>query len=389
MHKTLATAILCALVLGLFGLTGCSLLDSGSEATPELAGPVVVDDRVIADGVVLPGRYIHLAFLASGEVIEVAVEEGDQVSSGAILARLGGAESLLAEREAADLERMLAQQALDDLERFAGLETQQAWQAVLDARLSVVAAQAAWDAFDHEAYEDDLSDAREDTLSAQEDLDEALEIFEQYEDRDQDDPTRQRYEDDVAEARETYNAALGEQEQLEVAYGQLELNLAAAQEQLAAAEAEYADRENGPDVDSMQQLQVQIEALEAGMEALDAALENLTLTAPFDGIVVRVDVQEWETAVAGVPVVTVADFSTWYVETDDLNELEVVRVQEGQGVSLTPEALPEATMLGTVERIDLMATVWQGDITYTVRIRLEPSELPLRWGMTVTAYFDE
>ncbi|HEY69401.1 MAG TPA: HlyD family efflux transporter periplasmic adaptor subunit [Anaerolineae bacterium] len=389
MHKALATAILCALVIVPFGLTGCSLLVSGSEATPELAGPVVVDDRVIADGVVIPGEFIHLAFLASGEVIEVAVEEGDQVSSGAILARLGGAEGLLAEKEAARLELLLAQQAQDDLERFAGLETQQALQAVLDARLSVVAAQAAWDAFDHEAYEDDLSDAREDTLAAQEDLDEALEILAQHEDLDQDDPTRQRYEDDVSEARETYNEALGEQEQLEVAYGQLELNLAAAQERLAAAEAEYADRESGPDADSMQQLQAQIEALEASVEALDAGLEKLTLTAPFDGIVVRVDVQEWETVVAGVPVVTVADLSTWVVETDDLNELEVVRVQEGQRVSLTPEALPESTILGTVERIGLMATVWQGDITYTVRIRLEPSELPLRWGMTVTAYFDE
>ena len=274
-------------------------------------------------------------------------------------------------------------------ERFAGLETWQALQAVLDARLAVVAAQAAWDAFDHEAYEDDLSDAREDTLSAQEDLDEALEILAQHDDLDQDDPTRQRYEDDVAEAREAYNEAFGEQEQLEVAFGRLELNLALAQDQLTVAEAEYADRENGPDADSVQQIRAQIETLEASIEALDVALQNLILTAPFDGIVARIDVQVNDTAAAGMPVVTVADFSTWFAETDDLNELEVVRVQEGQSVTLTPEALPEASLLGTVERIDLMPTVWQGDITYTVRIRLEPSELPLRWGMTVTAYFDE
>jgi multidrug resistance efflux pump len=365
------------------------LLDLGSEATPELAEPVVVDNRVIAGGVVVPSQFIHLAFLASGEVVEVAVDEGDRVSSGAILARLGGAESLSAERDVTNLELMLAQQALDDLERFAGLETQQAMQAVLEARLAVVVAQAAYDAFDHEAYEDDLSDARDDTLNAQEDLDEALDILAENEGLDQDDPARQRYEDEVAEARETYNEAFAQQERLEVAIEQIALNLAAAQEQLAVAEAEYADRESGPDVDSIEQLRAQIAALEASIEALDVALEHLTLTAPFDGTVVRVDVQVGEAVVAGVPVVAVADVSTWYVETDDLTELEVVRVQEGQDASLTLEALPEGTLLGTVERIDLMATVWQGDVTYLVSIRLEPSELPLRWGMTVTAYFNE
>ncbi|MGD8815512.1 MAG: efflux RND transporter periplasmic adaptor subunit [Anaerolineales bacterium] len=389
MHRVLTASILCVLVISSFGLAGCSLLDLGSEATPELAEPVVVDNRVIAGGVVVPSQFIHLAFLASGEVVEVAVDEGDRVSSGAILARLGGAESLSAERDVTNLELMLAQQALDDLERFAGLETQQAMQAVLEARLAVVVAQAAYDAFDHEAYEDDLSDARDDTLNAQEDLDEALDILAENEGLDQDDPARQRYEDEVAEARETYNEAFAQQERLEVAIEQIALNLAAAQEQLAVAEAEYADRESGPDVDSIEQLRAQIAALEASIEALDVALEHLTLTAPFDGTVVRVDVQVGEAVVAGVPVVAVADVSTWYVETDDLTELEVVRVQEGQDASLTLEALPEGTLLGTVERIDLMATVWQGDVTYLVSIRLEPSELPLRWGMTVTAYFNE
>jgi multidrug efflux pump subunit AcrA (membrane-fusion protein) len=369
-------------------LAGCSLLDTSPDTTP-VVEPVAVDTRVIADGVIVPGEFIHLAFLSAGEVVEIAVEEGDEVLEGAVLARLGGTERLQAEKDAVSLELLLARQALDDLERFAGLETWQALQAVLDARLAVVSAQAVWDRFDHEGHEEDLEEARQDTLEAKEDLDDALDAFAEVEDRDEDDPTRQRREDDVDEAREDYNAVLAEEERLEVQIEQLTLNLAAAQDQLSVAQAEYADRESGPDADSVESLQAQISTLEASIAALDVAIDYLTLSAPFAGSVVRIEVQVGEVAVTGVPVVTIADFSSWYVETDDLTELEVVRVQDGQSVSLTPEALPEESLQGTVEHIDQLATVWQGDVTYTVRIRLEPSELPLRWGMSVTAYFEE
>jgi multidrug efflux pump subunit AcrA (membrane-fusion protein) len=389
MHKPLPVLLISLVLVMASSLAGCSLLESSADATPGVVEPVVVDTRVIADGVIIPGQFIHLAFLASGEVVEIAVDEGAQVNQGAVLVRLGGAESILAEKDAANLELLLARQALEDLQRFADLETRQALQSVLDARLALVAAQAAWDAFDHEGFEEDLEDARQEMIEAQEDLDEALDALAEYEDRDEDDPARIAREDDVTEARKDFNAALAEQERLEVAIEQVTLNLAAAEEQVVVAEAEYEDREGGPDADSAEGLQAQINALESSIAALDAAVDHLTITAPFAGTVVRVDVQIGELALAGRAVVTVADFSTWYVETDDLTELEVVRVQEGQEVSITPEALPEGSIAGTVDRVDQIATVFQGDVTYTVRIRLEESDLPLRWGMTATVYFEE
>ncbi|MGD2253842.1 MAG: HlyD family efflux transporter periplasmic adaptor subunit [Anaerolineales bacterium] len=389
MHKPQSTATILLLIALMLAVTGCALIDRGDEGTPQIEQPVIVDGRVIADGVIIPEKSILLAFPTSGEVVEVLVEEGDQVSQGDILATLGNSEALLAERQAVALELLVAQQALDDVNLYAEVERERALQDVLEARLLVVAAQEAWDAFDQDEYEEDLEDAREDTLEAQKDLDEALAAFSEVEDLDEDNRTRQRRLDDVEEARVDYHEALAEQERLEVTFERLESNLAAAQAQLTAAEAEYADREVGPDMDLVAQLAAQISALEASLSALDAALDDLSLTSPFAATVVRVDTQPGEIAVAGVPVVTLADLSTWYVETDDLTELEVVRIEEGQAVSLIPEALPEETLNGVVEHIDQAATVWQGDITYSVRIRLEETALPLRWGMSVTAYFEQ
>ncbi len=41
-----------------------------------------------------------------------------------------------------------------------------------------------------------------------------------------------------------------------------------------------------------------------------------------------------------------ADFSAWYVETTDLNELEVVNIKEGQQVEIRPDALENLVLTG-------------------------------------------
>jgi multidrug efflux pump subunit AcrA (membrane-fusion protein) len=78
-----------------------------------------------------------------------------------------------------------------------------------------------------------------------------------------------------------------------------------------------------------------------------------------------------------------------YVETDDLTEIEVVDVQEGQKVTVVADALPGVEMNGTVESINQVFEEKRGDITYTVRIALDNPDPRLRWGMTVVVTFEE
>jgi hypothetical protein len=100
------------------------------------------------------------------------------------------------------------------------------------------------------------------------------------------------------------------------------------------------------------------------------------------------DLKEGEQAIPGQQAVVLADLSGWVVETEDLNEMEVPQVQEGQIASLIPEPIPDLELSGTVDSISQIYQELHGDITYQARINLDESDPRLRWGMTVTVRFE-
>jgi multidrug resistance efflux pump len=111
---------------------------------------------------------------------------------------------------------------------------------------------------------------------------------------------------------------------------------------------------------------------------------RLTLLAPFAGTVADLPVEVGEVVNAAVPVVTLADFDRWLVETTDLTELDVVAIAIGYPATVEVDGLPGGSLNGTVVDIAPVAQEVRGDMTYTVQIELDEAEaLPLRWGMTV------
>ena len=116
--------------------------------------------------------------------------------------------------------------------------------------------------------------------------------------------------------------------------------------------------------------------------AARAALDKMTLTAPFAGIVASLPQKVGEVATAGFPVVTLADFSEWHIETTDLTELSVVSIKVGDIVDVTIDAFPGETLRGRITDIAATSIITRGDVTYTVTITLDNVDLPLRWGMT-------
>lgn len=123
---------------------------------------------------------------------------------------------------------------------------------------------------------------------------------------------------------------------------------------------------------------------QANLQSTELALERMSLRAPFAGTVATVNPELGELVAPGMPVITLADFSTWLVETTDLTELDVVNIAPGDPVEIQVDAVPDVTLRGTIQHIDRVATPARGDVTYAVTIELEESsDLPLRWGMTV------
>ena len=128
---------------------------------------------------------------------------------------------------------------------------------------------------------------------------------------------------------------------------------------------------------------------QAGVDAANAALERMTLRAPFAGMVTQIVPNMGELLAGAVPVVVLADVSTWLVKTTDLTELDVAQVGVETAVAVRIDALPDEIVQGSVTNIALISSLSRGDIVYEVTIQLEDApNLPLRWGMTVFADID-
>ena len=85
--------------------------------------------------------------------------------------------------------------------------------------------------------------------------------------------------------------------------------------------------------------------------------------------------------------VLIADFSSWYVDSSDLSELDVVNVKVGQEVTLKADALPDVTMKGIVESISDDPKSQLNDVLYTAHILVQNPDPRIKWGMTVEITF--
>jgi multidrug resistance efflux pump len=160
--------------------------------------------------------------------------------------------------------------------------------------------------------------------------------------------------------------------QAETAVVQAEAAVSQAEVAVSQAETAVAQAEAG------------VTRAQTTLEAAQDALNKMTLTAPFDGAVADVSVELGEVVTPSAPVLTLADFTDWLVETTDLTEMDVVAVAVGFPVEVRVDAIPDETLEGTITDIAAVSRLTGGDVTYEVTIRLEArADLPLRWGMTV------
>jgi multidrug resistance efflux pump len=344
---------------------------------------------VIVEGRLLPRETAWLAFGQPGLVVEVLVEEGQQVSQGDVLGRLNGRERVEAQLAAAKLERLNAQQELDDLIENAPLTSSTARQKLTAAEKMAIDARQMLDDLDTDDFQQKLDDTKLAVEDAQDELEDAQEEYDKYQDLDADSSNRKNAEDALEEAQQTYDDAV---EKRDLFVNQLEAaraNVSQAEATLEGAHREVDARRSGPDPDELALTQSRLENAIALVTASQAALEDLEIVAPFDGTVLKLEIAPNERVVPNEPVVSLADRSTWYVDTSDLTEIEVVQVQPGDPAILTPDAMPELELAGVVEKISDMYTEKSGDILYTVRIRLDETDPRLRWGMTMQVNLQE
>jgi len=150
--------------------------------------------------------------------------------------------------------------------------------------------------------------------------------------------------------------------QLEAAGSQLE----AARLQLGAAE-------------------LQIEAAEQSVAQAHKQLDEATITAPFTGMVVTVDVDSGDFVSGATPIVHLIEPAGMEL-TAGVDEIDIPDVQLGQSAIISVDALPALQLEGMVSYICPVPTTQAGVILYDVTIDFEVAEgSSLRVGMSATA----
>jgi multidrug resistance efflux pump len=369
-------------------LSSCSVF--GKQSTPVSNSIPIVQDSgsVVSQGNLVPKDYMYLAFTGGGHVAEILVQQGDSVTAGQVLARLGDRQQYQANLTGAQLEVENAQQALNDLNTNIDTASANAWLALLDANQRVIQAETAWDSVDTDEYQRRIDDAELRVSDTQTALDDAQTEFDKYANLDVNNPTRTAAETALNNAQHNHDTAVQERDQLTIDRDRAEATLQLARAIQAQAQRDYDSTRQGPDPDQLTLAQMRLESAQAHLVAAQAALDNLDLKAPFNGTVVDVNVSVGELVGSDKWAVLVADFSAWYVETSDLTEREVVKISTGQGATITPDALPDLQLTGEVTEIADMFNVQAGDVLYQVRLRVDQPDPKFRWGMTVEITFN-
>jgi multidrug resistance efflux pump len=374
-------------VLSLAGFVGYRqfLAPTNATQTPQ-PQTQTIDSVVSAQGSLIPRHRADLAFRTGGRVAEVAVVEGQSVRKGDVLIRLQDDElnaGVAQARAALDL----AKANLAQLEE--GTRPEQ----VAQAEASLRAAQAALSAA--VAERDRLTGGATDAQIAAAQANLAVAQVEQklaqdaYDQIDRSGLTGTLEEQARFRLNAANQALTAAQKALDEALSGstqstrvAQANVASALAQRDVAQAQLDQLKNGATESQIAAARAGVAQAKAGLQAAQATLNEAALNAPFDGMIAQVTIDAGQVIAPGFVVASIADQDSWQVQTDDLSEVDVVKIKVGQPVKITVDALPDATLNGTVASITSRSETKRGDVTYTVKVDVNGDDARALWGMT-------
>jgi len=421
------------------GQRRASVLPENMETAIVERGPLI--SVVEADGVVHSAQSAILDWQTSGEVSEVFVEVGDRVVRGQLLASLDQT-SLPASVILAQADLVSARQELDDLLN-SRLQQSQAQKAVEDAQhaledaLNPDMAQAqaqvnlasaerdleraqrnydilmkpvsAWSL--EQIYsnilltEDAIADLEENVAEIEKKVNQT--VLQPFESRTL---YKQMYADlqvQLAQARKhhdylaaRYDELLAPPDPVDAAVA--EAAVFAAQAQLAEAQRQWQRIEDGPSPAEIAVLEAElanaqrewerlkdgptsedVAAAEARLTAAQAVLQMAGLTAPFDGMITAVYIQPGDQVASGAVAFRLDDLSRLLVDVQ-VSEIDINRIEVGQNVILTCEAVFAREYHGRVVEISPVGIETEGMAAFEVIVEMSDADSSVRSGMSAS-----
>jgi len=333
---------------------------------------------VPSSGNVAVNQKVNLSFKLPGNVTAVNVALSDRVKAGQELARLN----------TADLERAVRQAEIALEQARVNLATLQKPASEEDVRLAELAIQSAAQPLEVARISKEAAEAQAglNLRLAQERYDKTKDAYEGATEQLDQAGLSQAYAAGITAAyMEAESNVWITQLKADQQLRQIQSQWASAYQSYRQAQVNLERLQAGPDDDRIRQVDLQIQQTELSLAQAKENLANVSLIAPFDGVISAVNIQEGAAAPTGLPAVTLLDTSELYIEVN-ADEIDIGKVAVGQPVSVTLDAHPEATLRGTVERIAATPTNVSGIISYKLRVKLDDTgDLLVLEGMTVSA----
>ena len=340
--------------------------DSQEETRQQLVemvrGDLIVS--VSGSGSIEVSNEARVVFGTGGMIDKIFVDEGDEVAEGEVLAKLDTAPLELALIQAqtalAQAQAALAQAEVARIQAQIAQAPAQAALAQAQATLTQAQAVRIQAQLELNIAEDNLEDA--------EDLYRRLKRF------------LDRNDSKLEAAEVLFETAELEFEVAETQFAAAELQFEAAGLQLEIAESQLEVVEP-----QLEAADLQVEMAEQALEEAQKQLDRVTITAPFDGVVVSVDVDEGDTVSTATPIVHLIDLTSIELEVE-VDEIDIAEVKLGQRAIIEVDALPALQLEGKVTSIPLLSKETGGLVIYEVTIGFDvPQGYNLKIGMSAIA----
>jgi HlyD family secretion protein len=371
-------AVIIAAILVAAGVVGYWFLQQGAVQTGATAEDLEtvtvergnIEATVDATGSVEPAAQVTLSFRTGGILSSLPVSEGDEVREGEILAEVNTSELSLGVTQAQlALTSAMASQA----KLLSGADPDD----MAAARGNLASAEAALTRLRNGPTQDQITVAKADLRRAEIALQEAQERYDQYAwvggiGALPQSVALQQATINYEQALAAYNIAM---------QGPTESEFRAAEAAVAQARSQLSSLADGASEEDLTMAEVAVDQARASLELAQLQLEGATITAPFDGVVAFLGAEVNEQAAPGSPMIVLIDPSGFHVEVS-VDEIDVGQVELEQEARITLDAYPDEELQGRVEYISPVATENLGTVSYLVSVCFDPTQVPLRSGMT-------
>ncbi|WP_018752931.1 efflux RND transporter periplasmic adaptor subunit [Paenibacillus sanguinis] len=378
-QKKVIIILVALLALGGGGVAAYSFMGKSEPAMMAIPNESVIVERgdiietLSVTGTVEASKEVNLNFnsTSTDKLAEVNVKVGDQVKQGQLLGRLNDTEAKLEIKNAEDSLRMARSKLTEATEGPKATEVE----------LQEINVQKAAEALETAKRSYELQEAENQLKTAKSDLEMARKTYEDQKFLSDSGAISDKEKLEAEQAWEKAQASYDTIElQIRKVRDQIENGIKDAEMSYRMAQLELKKLNDPVEKTTLENLRIDISRAETDLKQKRNELDKLQITAPWDGVILKVNGDVGTSPTAPFIVMNNSNSSDLKVATK-INQSDIVKVKTGQKAILTTTAYPGEEFEGTVSFISPEVSTDEGVNAYAAELSISNSENKLKTGM--------